>query len=76
MLTAQPGVQACSQTGVPTRRQVLDALLGLLAILLVAAAWTTHVVICATEGLWIFLALGLVVAPVALLHGVAAWPGL
>lgn len=57
-------------------RQVLDGLLGLLAILLVVSSWLTHVVVCAVEGLWSFLIVGVVVFPVALLHGVAVWLGL
>jgi hypothetical protein len=55
---------------------VLDGLLGLLVLLLAASSWLTHVVVCAVEGLWTFLVLGLVVFPVALLHGVAVWLGL
>lgn len=56
--------------------KALDGLLGLLATLLMAGAWATHVVACATQGLWTFLTLGLVVFPVALVHGVAVWLGL
>lgn len=55
---------------------MLDGLLGLLVILLTASSWLTHVVVCAVEGLWTLLGLGLVVFPVALLHGVAVWLGL
>ncbi len=82
MLTVQPVAQA--HASAPARagrwagqaRQVLDGLLGLLVLLLVASSWLTHVVVCAVEGLWTFLVLGLVVFPVALLHGVAVWLGL
>lgn len=55
---------------------MLDGVLGLVAIVLVAAAWATHVVVCVMEGLWGVLVLGLVVCPVAILHGVAVWLGL
>jgi hypothetical protein len=53
--------------------QVLDGLLGLFAVLLMACSWMTHVVVCATEGLWSLLAFGVVVFPVAVAHGVAIW---
>jgi hypothetical protein len=54
-------------------RQVLDGLLGLLVLLLVAFSWLTHVVVCAMEGFWASLVFGLVVFPVALVHGVMVW---
>ncbi len=82
MLTVQPGAQAHASAPARARRrpgravQLLDGLVGLLAILLIASSWLTHVVVCAAEGLWTFLILGIVVFPVALLHGVAVWLGL
>lgn len=82
MLTVQPVAQvhasASARAGrwAGPARQVLDGLLGLLAMLLVASSWVTHVVVCAVDGLWTFLAIGLVVFPVALLHGVGVWLGL
>lgn len=82
MLTVQPVAQVHAPA--PARagrwagqaRQVLDGLLGLLVIFLAASSWLTHVVVCAGEGLWGFLIVGVVVFPVALLHGVAVWLGL
>ncbi len=56
--------------------QVLDGLLGLMVFLLAVSSWLTHVVVCAMEGLWTFLVLGVLVFPLALLHGVAVWLGL
>ncbi len=47
--------------------------MGLLAILLMAASWATHIVVCAMDGLWSLLAFGVLVFPVAILHGVAVW---
>ncbi len=81
MLTAQPVAQAHASAPARAGRragpasQVLDGLLGLLVVLLVASSWLTHVVVCAAEGLWTFLVVGLVVFPVAILHGVAVWLG-
>lgn len=68
MLTVRPIARPRVRSG-----EVLDGLLGLLMILLVASSWATHVVVCAVEGLWSVLALGVLVFPVAVLHGVAVW---
>ncbi len=68
MLTVRPIPRSRLRWG-----EMLDGLLGLFAIVLMASSWITHVVICAMEGLWSLLILGLVVFPVAILHGIAVW---
>ena len=68
-------LSASARAGRPSG-EVLDGLLGLLAVLVMASSWATHVVVCAMEGLWALLVLGLVVLPIAFLHGVAVWLGL
>jgi hypothetical protein len=40
------------------------------------AALLTHVVSCAHDKLWGFLALGAMVVPVGILHGIGVWFGL
>lgn len=63
----RPGARAAA----PWRAgQVFDGLLGLLVTLLGASSWVTHIVVCVTEGLWAFLVFGIVIFPVALLHGI------
>lgn len=76
MLTIQPVAPAGDGAQTPTSwraDQALDGLMGLLATLLAAGSWATHIVVCATEELWGFLALGVVVFPVAVFHGGAVW---
>lgn len=68
MSTVRPVPRAHLPSG-----EVLDGLLGLLAFLLLAASWATHVVVCATGGLWSLLALGVLFFPLAVANGVAIW---
>jgi hypothetical protein len=71
VLTVQP--IARSRASRVRASEVLDGLMGLLAIILMAASWATHIVVCAMDGLWSLLAFGVLVFPVAILHGVAVW---
>lgn len=56
-------------------RSILAAVPSLLPPLLLAATWVTHVVACATGGLWGLFLLGLLLYPVAVVHGLAVWLG-
>lgn len=56
-------------------RAVLAAAPSVLPPLLLAATWATHVVACVTGGLWGLLLLGLLIYPVAVVHGLAVWLG-
>jgi hypothetical protein len=40
-----------------------------------AAAWVTHVIVTIKEAEWIFLAVGAIVAPVGVIHGIGVWFG-
>ena len=68
MLTVRPLSRPRAPSG-----EVLDGLLGLFTVLALASSWATHIVVCVMEGLWSFLAVGLVLFPVAVLHGVSVW---
>ena len=72
--------QAFALARVPPARPFLTLPTSALTFLLVAvllASWATHIVVCVANGLWSFLVLGLLLVPVALLHGltvlVTAW---
>lgn len=40
-----------------------------------AAAWVTHVIVTIKAAEWIFLAIGAIVAPVGVIHGIGVWFG-
>ena len=40
------------------------------------AGWLTHIVACAQDRLWGFLALGAVLVPVGVVHGIGSWFGI
>jgi hypothetical protein len=42
-------------------------------LMLLAAAWITHVVVCFKSGAWGFLVAGAVVFPLAIAHGISVW---
>ncbi|MGF7160080.1 1,4-dihydroxy-2-naphthoate octaprenyltransferase [Rhodoligotrophos appendicifer] len=48
-------------------------LAGCIICLFALAGWVTHIVVCITTAAWWFLALGLFVFPVAILHGWVSW---
>lgn len=45
-------------------------------ILLVLAAWLTHLYVCFTAAKWGFLIAGAIFFPVGVIHGVGVWLGL
>lgn len=57
-----------------------SAVIGGAAVILVVlaslAAWITHVVVCIKVGAWILLAIGAIVVPVGIIHGIGIWLGL
>lgn len=50
-------------------------LLGFLFGLTIFAAWLTHVIVCISAQLWLFLIAGAIVAPIGVIHGVGYWFG-
>ena len=44
-------------------------------ILIVLAAWFTHLVVAIQASAWMFMIAGALVAPVAIAHGVSVWFG-
>lgn len=45
-------------------------------IVLLLAAWVTHVITCLSDDRWGFLIAGAIFFPTAILHGFAIWLGL
>ena len=45
-------------------------------IVLLPAAWVTHVITCFSDDRWGFLIAGAIFFPIAILHGFAIWLGL
>ena len=59
--------------------KAIVAFIGLLSILfpiLCAVAWVTHVVFSIMAGSYILLAIGAIVFPIGIIHGVMIWFGL
>lgn len=63
--------------------RVMDTLFCLTATLAVTAliaipiaAWVTHVVYTITAGAYILLAIGTIIAPVGVIHGIMIWFGM
>lgn len=44
-------------------------------VLLSAAAWLTHVIVCVKAASWGFLIAGAIFFPIAMVHGVGIWFG-
>lgn len=44
-------------------------------LLLLLAAWITHVITCLTAGKWGFLIAGALFFPVGIIHGIGIWFG-
>ena len=53
----------------------MDALLPLILIGWIVAAWITHIVICLQTAAWGFLIAGAIVFPIAWIHGTGIWFG-
>ena len=51
----------------------LVALCGGLLVLVLPAAWVTHVIICFQENRWGFLIAGAIFFPIAIAHGIWLW---
>lgn len=54
---------------------VLGGLGCLGGIILMIAAWITHIVYCIANGAWIILIAGALVFPVGIIHGIMVWFG-
>ena len=39
------------------------------------AGWLTHLWVCFTEQLWLFLVAGAVIFPIGIIHGIGTWFG-
>lgn len=39
------------------------------------AAWLTHVIVCISAKLWLFLIVGAIMAPIGIVHGIGVWFG-
>lgn len=50
--------------------------LGIISFVLVmAASWLTHIVVCLSAGKWGFLIAGAILFPIANIHGIGYWFG-
>lgn len=47
----------------------------IVASLIAAAAWLTHVIVCIKTANYLFLIAGGLVAPIGVLHGLGVWIG-
>lgn len=56
-------------------KQEGNALVGLLLLVWIAAAWLTHIVVCLKTASWGFLIAGAIVFPIAWIHGTGIWFG-
>lgn len=45
------------------------------AFLSIPAAWVTHIIVAIQAKAWIFMIVGALLAPVAVIHGYATWFG-
>lgn len=45
-------------------------------LLMLSAAWITHVITCLLEGAWGFLIAGAIMFPIAIVHGIGIWFGI
>lgn len=43
--------------------------------ILVVVAWITHIVVSIVAKVWLFMIVGAVIFPVAIIHGIATWLG-
>ena len=48
---------------------------GLVALVWLAASWLTHVAVCLKTGSWGFLIAGALIFPIAWIHGTGIWFG-
>ena len=51
----------------------MNELTGILIIVLLIAAWVTHVVSCFIAATWGFLIAGALMFPIAIVHGIYIW---
>ena len=47
----------------------------LITIIVVFAAWLTHVITTIKAAAWLFLIAGAIFAPIGIVHGIATWFG-
>ncbi|AXQ69229.1 hypothetical protein HOU02_gp496 [Caulobacter phage CcrBL9] len=55
---------------------ILSILSGIAAIAIPVVAWFTHVIHCLMTHDWVFLIVGALAFPVAIIHGIGIWFGL
>lgn len=48
---------------------------GILIVLVLGAAWLTHLVTCFQDERWGFLVAGAIFFPIAIVHGIGLWFG-
>jgi hypothetical protein len=54
-------------------KKLNDSGFAILIILVMTAAWLTHVVTCIREEAWTFLVVGALFFPIAIVHGIGLW---
>lgn len=53
----------------------MDDVFGMLLFLVIIAGWITHLVVCIAAKAWLFMIVGALIFPVAVVHGWATWLG-
>lgn len=53
----------------------MGSFLSIGAVLWVAAAWITHIIVCLKTASWGFLIAGALLIPIAWIHGTGIWLG-
>ena len=51
----------------------MNALISILFLVVLVAAWLTHVISCFIAATWGFLIAGALVFPIAIVHGIYIW---
>jgi len=46
-----------------------------ICLLILVAAWLTHVITCLADGAWGFLIGGAILFPIGIIHGIGIWFG-
>ena len=66
MLAAHPDIHSRARA-----RDWLESALTFLLVVVLVGSWATHILVCVASGAWGLLAVGLLVCPVAVVHGLA-----
>ena len=51
----------------------MDDIFGIALVIVLIAAWFTHVITCIAAGLWGFLVAGALFFPIGIIHGFYLW---